>query len=193
MSYSSLTLLDERLTEARCPTGRTATEQTGSIEPDNETPVGIAMHSSETKPAARPQPAVGIRYDETAALFTSQVVVNSIEDTVLLECSSGFLRSEDQSTPVLPIQSRLAMSTTTARKLGNLLIEVADEMEQLDELPPYTDDFDDEIVVEEDVIEMAVPTLEGGVDFDGENWLRSAARLHGRLREAIERLPRFDD
>ena len=108
-------------------------------------------------------PSVGFRYDETAALYTSQVVVNSVDETVLLECSSGFVRG-DEGEPILPIDSRLAMSTETARRLGNLLIDVADEMEG-----------------------------EQAIDETSRFWLRAAASLQTNMGRAMDRFPRCDD
>ncbi len=124
------------------------------------------MKRTRTPSHRRATPGVGVRYDETAALYTSQVVVNSHDETILLECSSGFVRGEEGE-PVLPIESRLAMSTGTARTLGNLLAEVADEMDGI-QIEPAMDDIT-------------------------QSWLRSAASLQSNLRAAVDRLPQIED
>lgn len=115
---------------------------------------------------AKPSAGIGVRYDETAALYTSQVVVNSLDDTVLLECSSGFVRS-DTGAAVLPIEQRLAMSTDTARRLGSLLLEVADDIEGVES-------------------ELPSPQL-------GQAWLSQAAKLQTTMRQALDTLPQWDD
>ena len=127
------------------------------------------MNKAEAIARKKTAPSVGIRYEETAALFTTQVVVNSIEETVLLECSSGYLQQPGGQGAVLPIQSRLAMSTTTARKLGTMLLDVADEMEGIEE-----DEIDD------------TPS-------DCSDWLNSASSLQSNLRKTLNRLPRIDE
>lgn len=90
------------------------------------------MNSTETLPDRPTSPETGVefRYEETRSLFASQFVVNSLGETVLLDCSSGFLTDAESGDPYLPIHRRISMTAETARKLGKLLVEVADELEE---------------------------------------------------------------
>jgi hypothetical protein len=81
----------------------------------------MSTATTADKSGGKPQQAVSLRYEHAAALQTAQFVVNLREDGLLLDCSSGPIFENGSTDPVLPIHTRLAMSTTCARRLVDLL------------------------------------------------------------------------
>jgi hypothetical protein len=62
------------------------------------------------------KPNVQILYEETGALFTNQVIVNSGRDQIVLDFSTGIISDHTTGT-LLPIQKRIALRPGNALKL----------------------------------------------------------------------------
>ncbi|MDP7017744.1 MAG: hypothetical protein QGG36_18210 [Pirellulaceae bacterium] len=89
------------------------------------------MNETQTTRAESQRP--WFRYEDTAALHATQFAINTMDETIVLECSTGFVMDDQTGRPVLPIDGRIAMEAETARALGELLISVADELECVDQ------------------------------------------------------------
>tara|TARA_R110002096_G_scaffold26518_10_gene81789 strand:+ start:13031 stop:13357 length:327 start_codon:yes stop_codon:yes gene_type:complete len=87
--------------------------------------------SDSTTPATDPvqleqhgKPNVRILYEETSAVFANQVIVNSGRDQIILDFSTGIISDQSSNNHVLPIQSRIAMTPSSAANLVNTLAGV---------------------------------------------------------------------
>lgn len=125
-----------------------------------------------------------VRYEQATAMHASQVIVNTVEETMFLECSSGFVLDEESGSPVLPIHTRLAISPATARDLGELLISVADEIES--ELLEESNPPEEEVVEE-----YASPEFEVGDPEDSAETLLNAIGMHSKVETATRDLPQW--
>jgi hypothetical protein len=63
------------------------------------------------------KPNVQILYEETAALFSNHVIVNSGRDQIILDFSTGIISDHATGRHVLPIQKRIAMTPANAVRL----------------------------------------------------------------------------
>lgn len=63
------------------------------------------------------KPNVQILYEETSALFSNQVIVNSGRDQIILDFSTGIISDHATGRHVLPIQKRIAMTPANAVRL----------------------------------------------------------------------------
>lgn len=68
-----------------------------------------------------PPPKVRVRYEDTAASFASQFVVNASQEEVIINFSAGYISDPNSGENLLPIQSRVAMSPAGAVRLVNTL------------------------------------------------------------------------
>ncbi|VAX09914.1 hypothetical protein MNBD_GAMMA26-1453 [hydrothermal vent metagenome] len=73
---------------------------------------------------------VRLRYEQTDASFASQFVVNANQEEVILNISSGYINDPQSGDTLLPIQSRIAMSTGGAVRLINTLSKALQEMQE---------------------------------------------------------------
>ncbi len=62
-----------------------------------------------------------VRYDDTAAQYASQVILNTTQEEFLLDFSSGVIPDADSGEPCVPIHTRIAMSASGAKRLHSLL------------------------------------------------------------------------
>lgn len=70
------------------------------------------------KPA---QQQIKVRYNETSALYASQFIINTTQEDVTLNFSSGPLTDPASGETILPIHTRIAMSVGAVRRLHNVL------------------------------------------------------------------------
>ncbi len=65
---------------------------------------------------------VRVKYDSSAALFASQVILSSNKEDIVLDFSSGIINSESgDADRVLPIHTRIALTRSGAARLQSLL------------------------------------------------------------------------
>ena len=76
--------------------------------------------------ASFPKSKLRVEYEVTQVLHISQCLLNTTADEVVFDFSSGVLPDPDTGQPVLPVQARLAMSRTNARRLHDLLGKTLD-------------------------------------------------------------------
>ncbi len=92
--------------------------------------------SEETQTAAAEElkqhgkPNVRILYEETAATFANQVIVNSGRDQIILDFSTGIISDQNSGTHLLPIQKRVAMTPANAASLVNTLTGVLKQISE---------------------------------------------------------------
>jgi len=67
---------------------------------------------------------VKVRYTETSALFASQFIVNTSEEDITVNFSSGPMTDPAGSETILPVHTRIAMSTAGAVRLYKVLGQV---------------------------------------------------------------------
>lgn len=67
------------------------------------------------------QQQIKVRYTETSALFASQFIINTTQEDLTLNFSSGAISDPASGESILPIHTRIAMTVGAARRLHNLL------------------------------------------------------------------------
>lgn len=70
------------------------------------------------------QQQVKVRYAETSALYASQFILNTSEEDLTLNFSSGPLVDPASGETILPVHTRIAMSKEGARRLHAILSKV---------------------------------------------------------------------
>lgn len=69
------------------------------------------------------QTPIGIRYEQTTIINATQFLISGDDEQLILDGSSGPIRSEDGESAVLPIHTRLGMTWSAARRLTASLNE----------------------------------------------------------------------
>ncbi len=64
---------------------------------------------------------IKVRYAETSALYASQFIVSSTNDDVTINFSSGPMVDPGTGETMLPVHTRLAMTTEGAKRLYSVL------------------------------------------------------------------------
>ena len=62
-----------------------------------------------------------VRYEEMAAQYASQVILNTTKEEFLLDFSSGVVPDPVTGEPCVPVHTRVAMSLSGAKRLYSLL------------------------------------------------------------------------
>ncbi|MDM8558822.1 hypothetical protein [Candidatus Parabeggiatoa sp. HSG14] len=62
-----------------------------------------------------------LRYEQTTALYASQFVISATGEEVIINFSSGNMPDPTTGNAYLPVHTRIALSSTGARKLANLI------------------------------------------------------------------------
>jgi hypothetical protein len=62
-----------------------------------------------------------LRYEQTTALYASQFVISATGEEVIINFSSGNMPDPTTGNTYLPIHTRIALSSTGARKLANII------------------------------------------------------------------------
>ncbi len=70
------------------------------------------------------QQQIKVRYNETSATFVSQFIVNINGDELLLNCSPGPIADPATGETILPVDCRLGMTMSAARRLHDVLTRV---------------------------------------------------------------------
>ncbi|PID75134.1 MAG: hypothetical protein CSB23_05345 [Deltaproteobacteria bacterium] len=71
----------------------------------------------EEKETQQNQQQVQVRYNETSAQFASQFLINTTAEDLTINFSSGALVDPNSGGAILPIHSRIAMTTPAAKRL----------------------------------------------------------------------------
>lgn len=76
------------------------------------------------------QQQIKVRYNETSALYASQFIVNTSNEDLTINFSSGPITDPASGESILPVHTRMAMTINGARRLhavlGNILKKQAD-------------------------------------------------------------------
>ena len=62
-----------------------------------------------------------LRYEQTTALYASQFVISATGDEVIVNFSSGNIMDSENGESYLPVHTRIALTSTGARKLATLI------------------------------------------------------------------------
>ena len=73
---------------------------------------------------------VKVRYTETSAMFASQFIVNTSEEDITVNFSSGPMTDPAGSETILPVHTRIAMSTAGAVRLYKILGQVLSQQKK---------------------------------------------------------------
>lgn len=73
---------------------------------------------------------VKIRYNETTAQFASQFIVNTTNEEIIINFSSGPLSDPNTGETLLPIHTRLALTKGGAKRLQAVLASVLKQEEK---------------------------------------------------------------
>ena len=72
---------------------------------------------------------IKVRYNETSALYSSQFIINSSDEDITINFSSGPLVDPASGDTMLPIHTRIALTKDGARRLAGVLNRVLSEAE----------------------------------------------------------------
>jgi len=67
---------------------------------------------------------IKVRYNETSALYASQFILNTSQEDITINFSSGPLNDPASGETVLPVHTRIALSMEGARRLYGILGQV---------------------------------------------------------------------
>lgn len=67
---------------------------------------------------------IKVRYNETSALYSSQFILNSSDEDIVINFSSGPLVDPASGDTMLPIHTRIALTKDGARRLLGVLSRV---------------------------------------------------------------------
>lgn len=70
------------------------------------------------------QQQVKVRYNETSALYASQFILNTSEEDIIINFSSGPLADPAGGETILPVHTRIALSKDGAKRLHAILGQV---------------------------------------------------------------------
>lgn len=70
-----------------------------------------------------------VRYENMAAQYASQVILNTTQEEFLLDFSSGVVPDPNTGEPCVPVHTRVAMSMGGARRLHSLLSKALENPE----------------------------------------------------------------
>jgi hypothetical protein len=67
------------------------------------------------------QQQVKVRYNETSALFASQFIINTTNEDLTINFSSGAITDPASGESVMPVHTRMAMTLSGAQRLHAVL------------------------------------------------------------------------
>jgi hypothetical protein len=70
------------------------------------------------------QQQVKVRYNETSALFASQFIINTSNEDLTINFSSGPISDSASGESILPIHTRMAMTLSGAQRLYAVLGDI---------------------------------------------------------------------
>lgn len=70
------------------------------------------------------QQQIKVRYNETSALFASQFILNTSEEDITINFSSGPMTDPAGNETILPVHTRIAMTREGALRLRGILDQV---------------------------------------------------------------------
>jgi hypothetical protein len=73
------------------------------------------------------QQQIKVRYNETSALYASQFILNTSDEDITINFSSGPMSDPAGNETVLPVHTRIAMSKQGAVRLYKILAQVLSE------------------------------------------------------------------
>ncbi len=72
---------------------------------------------------------IKVRYTETSSLYASQFIINSSDEDITVNFSSGPLADPGSGETILPIHTRISLTRAGARRLAGVLNRVLSEQE----------------------------------------------------------------
>jgi hypothetical protein len=83
------------------------------------------MTTEPKKPVQNPpKRKVALRYDQTAAQYASQFLINVGSEELILNFSSGYVTDPGTGAHTLPVHTRIALTPSGAARLAGMLQEV---------------------------------------------------------------------
>ena len=73
---------------------------------------------------------IKVRYTETSSLYASQFILNSSEEDITINFSSGPLVDPGSGETILPIHTRISLTRDGARRLMGVLNKVLSEQNE---------------------------------------------------------------
>jgi len=73
------------------------------------------------------QQQIKVRYNETSALYASQFIINTSDEDITINFSSGPISDPAGNDTILPVHTRIAMSKQGAARLHKILGQVLSE------------------------------------------------------------------
>jgi len=76
------------------------------------------------------QQQIKVRYNETSALYASQFILNTSDEDITINFSSGPMSDPAGNETILPVHTRIAMSKQGAVRLYKILAQVLSEQKK---------------------------------------------------------------
>jgi hypothetical protein len=76
------------------------------------------------------QQQIKVRYNETSALYASQFILNTSDEDITINFSSGPMTDPTGNETILPVHTRIAMSKQGAVRLYKILGQVLSEQKR---------------------------------------------------------------
>lgn len=81
------------------------------------------------------QQQIKVRYNETSATYASQFILNTSEEDIIINFSSGPLADPAGGETILPVHTRIALSKTGAKRLHAILAKVLEQPAEQETAP----------------------------------------------------------
>jgi len=78
---------------------------------------------------------IKVRYNETSALYASQFILNTSDEDITINFSSGPMSDPAGNETILPVHTRIAMSKQGAVRLYKILAQVLSEQKKKKAVP----------------------------------------------------------
>jgi len=89
--------------------------------------------SKETKEVAKATPSpvkIQVKYEDLTARYSNHVLVNTANEEVYLDFSSGILPDQGNGVNIMPIHTRIAMTPAGLKRFYQVLGQLFDKQEQ---------------------------------------------------------------
>jgi len=117
-----------------------AWKQIAGLSPRVRLDTLLVMSTPQAKSAAAGnKQKLKVKYEQTTAQYANQFLVNTTNEEVFLDLSSGAVTDPSSGEAIIPIHSRIAMSYAGARRLSQILAQAVQRKEQAKPTNPPSD------------------------------------------------------
>lgn len=92
-----------------------------------------------TNDTPMPSRKLKVKYDQTSALYANQFIVNTSNEELFVDFSSGAISDPATGESLVPVHTRIALSYGGAKRLQTILAQAIAKQEASGEGATYTD------------------------------------------------------